>query len=102
MRKSFLTLLFICTLSIGFAQQNLPSDYLTKEFHIGRREAFRSIMPTNSVAIIFSYPERNFSNDVSILGVKCYFIVGVNGTFECGSFVVFGLICNMTKFVDMG
>ncbi len=65
MRKSFLTLLFLCLLSNAFAQENLPTDYLTKEFHIGRREAFRSLMPANSVAIVFSYPERNFSNDVS-------------------------------------
>ena len=64
MIKSFLTLVFICTLSIGFAQENLPSDYLTKEFHMGRRDAFRSMMPANSVAVIFSYPERKFSNDV--------------------------------------
>ncbi len=65
MRKSFLTLVLLCILSIGFAQENLPTDYLTKEFHIGRRDAFRNLMPANSVAIVFSYPERNFSNDVS-------------------------------------
>ena len=67
MRKLFLTLLFLCVLSCGFAQENLPTDYLTKEFHMGRRDAFRSLMPANSVAVIFSYPERNFSNDVSYI-----------------------------------
>jgi Xaa-Pro aminopeptidase len=43
---------------------SLPTDYLTKEFHAGRRQAFREMMPPNSVAVIFSYPERVFSRDV--------------------------------------
>lgn len=47
------------------AQENLPKDYLSKEFHAGRREAFRQKMPENSVAVIFSYPERVFSSDVT-------------------------------------
>ncbi|MBS7231861.1 aminopeptidase P N-terminal domain-containing protein [Flavobacterium psychroterrae] len=47
------------------SQENLPTDYLSKEFHKGRREAFRSLMPTNSVAVIFSYPERVFSKDIN-------------------------------------
>jgi Xaa-Pro aminopeptidase len=45
--------------------QNLPTDYLTKEFHAGRRQALRDMMPANSVAVIFSYPERVFSKDVN-------------------------------------
>src|ERR1700760_4062783 len=47
------------------AQENLPTDYLTPAFHAGRREALRALMPPNSVAVIFSYPTRVFSNDVS-------------------------------------
>jgi len=43
---------------------DLPKDYLSKDFHAGRRQALRQNMPDNSVAIIFSYPTRNFSNDV--------------------------------------
>ncbi len=46
------------------AQENLPTDYLSKSFHQGRREAFREKMPANSVAVIFAFPERTFSNDV--------------------------------------
>jgi Xaa-Pro aminopeptidase len=65
MIKPFLTLLFLFFVNNGFAQENLPNDYLPKEFHIGRREAFRNLMPSNSLAVVFSYPERNFSNDVS-------------------------------------
>ncbi len=47
------------------ADTNLPKDYLTKEFHAGRREALRKLMPANSVAVIFAYPERVFSEDVN-------------------------------------
>lgn len=53
----------------GFAQQAdrsaWPDGYPTKEFHAGRREALRRLMPDNSVAVIFAYPERVFSNDVN-------------------------------------
>lgn len=61
----------ICTVS--FAQPSpasdeaLPTDYLTKDFHTGRREALRKAMPDNSMAIIFAYPTRTFSNDVEYL-----------------------------------
>ncbi len=44
--------------------ESLPTDYLPRDFHIGRREALRKIMPDNSVAVIFAYPTRTFSNDV--------------------------------------
>ena len=64
--KQFLVLftLFLSAISIQ-AQENLPTDYLSKEFHKGRREAFRNLMPANSVAVVFSYPERVFSKDVN-------------------------------------
>lgn len=64
--KQFLLLftLFLGAISIQ-AQENLPTDYLSKEFHKGRREAFRNTMPANSVAVVFSYPERVFSKDVN-------------------------------------
>lgn len=48
----------------SIAQDDLPKDYLTKEFHAGRREALRKMMPDNSVAIVFAFPIRNKSNDV--------------------------------------
>ena len=41
-----------------------PDDYLTSQFHANRRAALRNLMPENSVAIFFSAPERNRSNDV--------------------------------------
>ena len=50
-----------------FAQADLPKDYLSAEFHEGRREALRELMPEHSVAVIFAYPVRNFSNDVDYI-----------------------------------
>ncbi|HXB09894.1 MAG TPA: aminopeptidase P N-terminal domain-containing protein [Puia sp.] len=49
----------------AIAQENLPKDYLSPAFHAGRRQALRDLMPPNSVAVIFSYPTRTFSNDVT-------------------------------------
>ncbi len=46
---------------------NLPTDYLTKDFHAGRRAALREIMPEKSVLVVFAYPTRTFSNDVEYL-----------------------------------
>lgn len=63
-RKLLFTLASVCTLVAAFAQDDLPKDYLPKEFHAGRRAALRASMPANSVVVIFAYPTRNFSNDV--------------------------------------
>ena len=67
--KTLFTAALSCVVSIqSFSQtvsESLPTDYLTKEFHAGRREALRKMMPDNSVAVIFAYPERVFSNDVN-------------------------------------
>ena len=62
--KNLLFSRFYFLVCIVFAQEDLPKDYLTKEFHAGRRDALRSLMPANSVAVIFSYPVRTFSEDV--------------------------------------
>ncbi len=39
-------------------------DFLTAEFHKGRRESLRKLLPDSSIAVFFSAPERNRSNDV--------------------------------------
>ncbi|HSB91998.1 MAG TPA: aminopeptidase P N-terminal domain-containing protein [Flavitalea sp.] len=65
MNKTLVALLASLLSLVASAQENLPTDYLTKEFHRGRRDAFREMMPANSIAFVFSYPERVFSNDVS-------------------------------------
>ena len=46
------------------AQLPTPTDYLSKDFHKGRREALRALLPPNSVIAVFAFPTRNFSNDV--------------------------------------
>lgn len=65
MKQFLLLFVFLISCSQIQSQENLPTDYLTKEFHQGRREAFRNLMPANSAAIIFSYPERVFSKDIN-------------------------------------
>jgi Xaa-Pro aminopeptidase len=40
-------------------------DLLTPEFHRKKREELRKLMPDNSIAIFFSNPIRNRSNDVN-------------------------------------
>ena len=65
MKQLLLFFTLLITISQVHSQENLPTDYLSKEFHQGRREAFRNLMPANSVAVIFSYPERVFSKDIN-------------------------------------
>ncbi len=62
-----LFLVFLFGYNSLFAQADLPTDYLSAEFHEGRREALRELMPEHSVAVIFAYPVRNFSNDVDYI-----------------------------------
>lgn len=53
---------FISALSQG--SEDLPSDFLNRDFHRGRREALRQHLPPNSVAVFFANPVRNRANDV--------------------------------------
>ncbi len=48
-------------------EDNLPKDYLTADFHTGRRAALRNAMPDNSVMLVFAFPTRTYSNDVEYL-----------------------------------
>lgn len=66
-KSSLLLLINLILITCATAQDNLPTDYLSKEFHAGRREALRKIMPDNSVFVVTAYPTRNFSNDVDYL-----------------------------------
>ena len=59
----FLFLVFSSSITLS-AQGDLPTDYLSKEFHAGRRDALRKLMPDNSVFVVMAYPTRTFSNDV--------------------------------------
>jgi Xaa-Pro aminopeptidase len=68
LRNVFLVLFFLSGVFIPFqssSQQNFyDTDLLEPEFHQGRRQAFRQLMPEKTVAVIFSNPVRNRSNDV--------------------------------------
>jgi Xaa-Pro aminopeptidase len=62
-----LLILFLSVISLtGFAQsaEDLPQDFLTKDFHKDRRAKLRERMPANSVAVFFANAVRNRSNDV--------------------------------------
>tara|TARA_R110001583_G_scaffold69300_1_gene196560 strand:- start:126 stop:1571 length:1446 start_codon:yes stop_codon:yes gene_type:complete len=63
-----MVLVLCLAMSTIYSQNNeLPQDYLTKEFHKNRREAFRNKLPNNSVAIFFANAVRNRSNDVEYI-----------------------------------
>lgn len=65
MKKLLLGFMMLCIGAVGcMAQLPVPTDYLSKEFHKGRRDALRQLMPANAVMAIFAFPTRNFSNDV--------------------------------------
>ena len=53
---------FLLLSVVTFSQT--PTDYLSKEFHKERRQAFRAKMPANSIAVVFANSIRNRANDV--------------------------------------
>jgi Xaa-Pro aminopeptidase len=70
LKQALLAAMFACLASLnvtaqGTEPESQPTDYLTKEFHAGRRQALRDLMPANSVTVVFAYPERVFSKDVN-------------------------------------
>ena len=67
MRKFLFSCFFLLSIFALFAQEDLPTDYLTKEFHAGRRAALRAKMPDKSVVIVLASPTRTFANDVEYL-----------------------------------
>jgi Xaa-Pro aminopeptidase len=66
MRKSIVVLSFLVTVVSVYAQpaEDLPKDFLTQDFHRGRRQALREKLPPNSLAVFFANAVRNRSNDV--------------------------------------
>ena len=67
MRKFLFSCFFLLSTFALFAQEDLPTDYLTKEFHAGRRAALRAKMPDKSVVVVMASPTRTFANDVEYL-----------------------------------
>lgn len=66
MRKLVATILLTSFFFSVYGQpsEDLPSDFLGKEFHQQRRQALREKLPPNSVAVLFANPVRNRANDV--------------------------------------
>lgn len=63
--KKLLSFVFLFLAGFGFVAhgQSYFADGLSPEFHKGRRDALRALMPDNSVAVIFTNPMKNRSND---------------------------------------
>jgi Xaa-Pro aminopeptidase len=55
--------IFILGISVDIQAQSYFKDGLDSEFHQGRRQAFRELLPENGVAVIFNNPVKNRSND---------------------------------------
>ena len=62
--KYLLTLSVMVLSFFTVSAQDEPTDYLSSTFHKERREAFRKMMPANSVAVLFANAVRNRANDV--------------------------------------
>ncbi len=67
MKYLFIFLFVIPTHITAITQYGTPTDYLSKAFHKERRDALRSKMPANSVAVFFANPVRNRANDVDYI-----------------------------------
>lgn len=66
LRKTCFRLLCLLMPAMTWAQQTTayPNDYLSPEFHAGRRAAFREMMPNNTVGVFFASQVRVRNNDV--------------------------------------
>ena len=63
-----LILILVCESGFSFAQNvEVPTDFLDKDFHKGRREKLREALPKNSVAVFFANAVRNRANDVDYI-----------------------------------
>ena len=64
MNFKYLLVGMLSTLSFQSATaQDYPSDYLSPEFHAGRRAAFKEKMSDKGVGIFFASQTRQRSND---------------------------------------
>ena len=63
--RAALAVLVFLPLVVTGQNPDMPSDFLSKDFHRQRREAVRPKLPPNSVAVFFAAAVRNRSNDVN-------------------------------------
>jgi Xaa-Pro aminopeptidase len=66
MKKTIWTLLLLVFSLTAFAQSYFK-DGLNSEWHKGRRNELRKLMPANSVAVFFNNPVKNQTNDVDYI-----------------------------------
>jgi Xaa-Pro aminopeptidase len=64
MKSTLLFLLVVGQIVVSAQSNDLPTDFLTKDFHKGRRDKLRTSLPANSVAVFFANPVRNRADDV--------------------------------------
>ena len=64
MRSIFLAVFFYSVHFVSAQPEDRPADFLSGDFHEGRRQKLRSTLPPHSVAVFLSNPTRNRSNDV--------------------------------------
>jgi Xaa-Pro aminopeptidase len=67
MLKNSALLFLIVSVCFHVKAQDIPTDYLSAEFHKGRRDKVRELMTPNSVLVFFANPERNRANDVDYI-----------------------------------
>ncbi|MEZ4973238.1 MAG: aminopeptidase P N-terminal domain-containing protein [Cyclobacteriaceae bacterium] len=64
---TFLSLTFCLNFLQSNAQGDMPTDFLSKDFHLDRRAKLREKLPANSVAVFFANPVRNRANDTDYM-----------------------------------
>lgn len=107
MIRSLPVFFFVLCWSSLFAQWD-DTDCLTPEFHKGRRDALRELLPEKSVAVFFSNPVRNRSNDVDFQFSQDPDFYYLSGHVEPNAVLVIfkesriisGLECNEIIFVE--
>jgi Xaa-Pro aminopeptidase len=67
MNRLLLSILLVANFTLNAQNPDMPSDFLSKEWHKERRQKVREKMPPNSVAIFFANAVRNRSNDVDYI-----------------------------------
>lgn len=65
--KHFFLIFFASLASFALNAQDIPTDFLSADFHKERRESVRGMMPANSIAVFFANAERNRANDVNYI-----------------------------------
>ena len=63
-RLSWLLIMLAPLVTVAQQTTQYPTDYLSPEFHAGRRTAFKEKLATNGVGIFFASQTRVRNNDV--------------------------------------